>query len=81
MGMDTPESFESTYSQPDPFQIRDPDPLVIAHDDMGHFATPGYQQGHLSLYLKWKDRYLAGQFTGDDLVTGYSSAVYFLETF
>ena len=52
MSMDTPQSLESSSSQSDPLQIRDPDMLVITHNDIGHFTAAGHQQAHLSLYLK-----------------------------
>jgi hypothetical protein len=52
MGMDTSETFKSPRSQPDPLQIRDPDPSVITHDDVGNLTAAGYEQGNLPLYFK-----------------------------
>ena len=50
--MDTPEAFESPRPQPDPLQIRNPDPPIIAHNNVGHLTAAGYEQGNLSLYFK-----------------------------
>jgi len=54
--------------------------FVITDHYKGHLAPAGKQQGHLALYLVGNGRYLAGQFMGNDFMTGYSSAVDFLET-
>ena len=55
--------------------------FVITYHYIGHLASAGKQQGHLALYLMRNGRYLAGQFMGNDFMTGYSSAVNILETF
>ena len=52
MGMDTPEALESPCPQSDPLQIRDPDPPIIAHNDVGDLTAAGHEQGNLPLYFK-----------------------------
>ena len=53
--------------------------LVVSNNHIGHLPLTGDEQGHLSLDFKGNGGYLAGQFPGNDVMTGYSSAVNLLE--
>jgi hypothetical protein len=79
--MDAPEPLKSPYSEPESTQIGDQNTFVITYNHIGDLAPPRNQQGNLFLCFKGEVRYLTGQFTGDYLMTRYSSAVKILEKF
>jgi hypothetical protein len=79
--MNTPQAFEPTYPQPVPTNVGDDDTFIVTDKHRGYVASPCNQQGDLSLYFKGDGGQLAAQFTGDDFMAGYSSAVDILESF
>jgi hypothetical protein len=61
--------------------IRNPDMLIVAHGNTGHFPFSSHKQGHLSLDLSGYCGNLAGQFVRNNITGGYSAAVKILKPF
>ena len=51
MGMDTAQAPESADTEPESTQVGNQDTLLITHNDVGHLASPGDEDGNLSLYF------------------------------
>jgi hypothetical protein len=75
MGVEAPQTFEPPQAEPEPAQIRDENVLVVPYDDGNHFSFSAHQERNLSLDLERNGAKLAGQFMGDDFVTGYTATV------
>jgi len=76
-----PETVEPAQTEPEPSRIRDQDVPVVADDNGNHLAFSAHQERNLSLNVERNGAKLAGQFMGDDVVTGYAAPVKVLEKF
>jgi hypothetical protein len=73
------QAHEPAQAEPESSQIRDKDVLVVTDDDGNDLAFPVHQKRDLSLDLERNGAKLAGQFMGDDVLTGHTAAVKVLE--
>ena len=75
VSMNISKTFEAARPRPEPPQIRDMQAFIITHNYMAYLTPTCNQQAYLPLYLFGDSAYLPGQFTGDDLMIGYSTDV------
>jgi len=79
MGVKAPQALKPAQAEPESPQIRDNDILVVPDDDGKDLSFSAHQKRNLSLNLERNGGKLAGQFMGDDFVTGYTATVKVLE--
>jgi hypothetical protein len=75
VGVKAPQALKPAQAEPESPQIRDEDVLVVPYDDRNHFSFSAHQKRNLSLNLERNGAKLAGQFMGDDFVTGDAATV------
>jgi hypothetical protein len=79
MGMDASKTIEPAGAGTVPSEVRENDAPVISNDHKDDNALSIDEQSNLPLGFKGDGTELSAHFVGNDLVTGDSSAVYFLE--
>ncbi|MBW1707755.1 MAG: hypothetical protein JRJ86_21780 [Deltaproteobacteria bacterium] len=79
--MNTSKAFKPARSKPVTADVRNPDMLIVAHDNTGHFPISGHEEGNLAFDLAGYCGNLAGQFVRNNLMGGYPAAIEILKPF
>jgi hypothetical protein len=79
--MNTSKALKPARSKPVTTDIRDPDMLIVPHDNAGHFPFSSHEQGNLSFDLSGYCGNLSGQFVRNNIMGRYPAAVKILKPF